>query len=259
MEGRGMELPVLIGQTGPLNGQRWLVERVIIIGRDPSCAIVIPDRQVSRYHARLTPVEEGVLLEDLGSKNGTFRNGALLGEPVILADGDLIQVSLAQHFVFLSSDATMPLEVDLALAPGISEKQLTLDTRSRRVWVGGIEILPPLSVPQFVSCWLYMNRPVKCVERQDLINLIWGEKESLGVSEQAFDALVRRLRDRLRLVDKEHDYIVTVRGMACGLRILLTDLFLQVCLHGKAKCSSVDVLQPLSKLCLALLFELALQ
>ena len=95
--------------------------------------------------------------------------------------------------------------------------RLTLDTRSRRVWVGGIEILPPLSVPQFRLLQALYDQVGKVVERQDLINMIWGEKESLGVSEQAFDALVRRLRDRLGLVETGHVYIVTVRGH--GLRL----------------------------------------
>lgn len=217
MGGQGAELPVLIGQTGPLNGQRWLVERAIVVGRDQSCDIMISDRQISRYHARFTPTEEGVLIEDLGSKNGTFCNGTLLEDPVILADGDMIQISLVQHFVFLSSDATMPLDVDLMPMAGALAKPLTLDIRSRRVWIGGIEILPPLSVPQFRLLQALYDRSGKVVERQDLINMIWGEKESLGVSEQAFDALVRRLRDRLGLVESGHVYIVTVRGH--GLRL----------------------------------------
>jgi DNA-binding response OmpR family regulator len=55
------------------------------------------------------------------------------------------------------------------------------------------------------------------VERQDLINIIWGEQESFGVSEQAFDALVRRLRERLGMSDDRHVFIVTVRGH--GLRL----------------------------------------
>lgn len=217
MEGQGAELPILIGQTGPLNGQRWLLERAIVVGRDQSCDIVIADRQISRYHARFTPTEEGVLLEDLGSKNGTFYNGALLEDPVILVDGDMIQISLVQHFVFLSSDATMPLDIDLMPPAKGLAKPLTLDIRSRRVWIGGIEILPPLSVPQFRLLQALYDRSGKVVERQDLINMIWGEKESLGVSEQAFDALVRRLRDRLGLVETGHVYIVTVRGH--GLRL----------------------------------------
>jgi DNA-binding winged helix-turn-helix (wHTH) protein len=41
--------------------------------------------------------------------------------------------------------------------------------------------------------------------------------QSDGVSEQSIDALVRRLRDRLTEFDKEHQYIVTVRGQ--GFRL----------------------------------------
>lgn len=217
MEGAGSELPVLIGQTGPLNGKRWLVERTLVVGRDPSCDIMISDRQISRYHARFTPSEEGVLLEDLGSKNGTFYNGARIEEPVLLVDGDLIQISLVQHFVFLSSDATVPLDFEIQPGKTAAGKRLTLDTRSRRVWVGGKEILPPLSVPQFRLLQALYDQEGKVVERQDLINYIWGEQESLGVSEQAFDALVRRLRDRMGLIDTGHIYLVTVRGH--GLRL----------------------------------------
>lgn len=217
MEGQDIELPVLIGQTGPLNGQRWLIDRAMVVGRDPSCDIIVADRQISRYHARLTPCEDGVLLEDLGSKNGTYYNGTLLQDPVILTDGDLIQVSLVQHFVFLSSDATVPLEFELAPANITSGKRLTLDVRSRRVWIGGNEVLPPLSASQFRLLQALYDQSGKVVSRQDLINLIWGEKESQGVSEQAFDALVRRLRDRLSLGDARGIYIVTVRGH--GLRL----------------------------------------
>ncbi len=215
----GGELPVLIGQTGPLNGQRWAVGHDLIIGRDASCDIIIPDRQISRFHARFSPKEEGVLLEDLGSKNGTYHNGQRLeGDPILLGDGDLVQVALVQHFVFLSSDATMPLDLEPlpakkpALAGG-----LTLDIRSRRVWVNDKEVLPPLSVPQFHLLQTLYEQEGRVVERQDLIDIIWGEDEAIGVSEQAFDALVRRLRDRLTLIDPTHNYIITVRGH--GLRL----------------------------------------
>lgn len=217
MDGAGIELPVLIGQTGPLNGQRWQVEQPLIVGRDATCDIVISDRQISRYHARFTPTEDGILLEDLGSKNGTFRNGERMESPAILMDGDLIQISLVQHFVFLSSDATIPLDATLLPARPALTKHLTLDIRSRRVWVGGKEILPPLSVPQFRLLQALYDQEGKVVERQNLINIIWGEREAVGVSEQAFDALVRRLRDRLGENDPGHVYITTIRGH--GLRL----------------------------------------
>lgn len=217
MERSGGELPVLIGQTGPLNGTRWVIEHDLMVGRDPSCDVVISDRQVSRFHARFILNEDGVILEDLGSKNGTFRNGERMEEPQLLTDGDLLQVSLAQHFVFLSSDATVPLGFDPGLIKPEDKSPLTLDIRSRRVWVRGKEVLPPLSVPQFRLLQTLFDQNGQVVERQELIHSIWGEDEAVGVSEQAFDALVRRLRDRLAMLDPTHVYIVTVRGH--GLRL----------------------------------------
>ncbi|HPL81713.1 MAG TPA: helix-turn-helix domain-containing protein [Anaerolineaceae bacterium] len=53
------------------------------------------------------------------------------------------------------------------------------------------------------------------MSREDLINAVW-EEDTRWVTEQAFDALVRRLRDRLAQLDSDYDYIVTVRGH--GLR-----------------------------------------
>jgi pSer/pThr/pTyr-binding forkhead associated (FHA) protein len=217
MDRAGAELPVLIGQTGPLNGERWQIERELILGRDASCDIVISDRQVSRFHARISFTEDGVMLEDLGSKNGTFQNGKRLEEPVILSDGDQVQIALVQHFVFLSSDATVPLEFETPLPKSTAHDRLSLDTRSRRVWLGTIEIVPPLSVPQFRLLQILYEQQGEVVERQDLIDYIWGQEEAVGVSEQAFDALVRRLRDRLALIDPSHVFIITVRGH--GLRL----------------------------------------
>jgi hypothetical protein len=217
MERAGAEQPVLIGQSGPLNGERWVIDQALVMGRDAACDIVISDRQVSRFHARVSRIEEGVLLEDLGSKNGTFRNGVRLDEPTVLSDGDLVQVSLAQHFVFLSSDATVPLEMDALPEKGQAHMRLYLDTRSRRVWLSGKELVPPLSVPQFRLLQILYEQPGEVIERQDLIDYIWGQEEAIGVSEQAFDALVRRLRERLEQLDPGKTYIITVRGH--GLRL----------------------------------------
>jgi DNA-binding response OmpR family regulator len=54
------------------------------------------------------------------------------------------------------------------------------------------------------------------VTRDDLVDQIWGTDQSVGVSDQALDALIRRLRERLAEVDPQHTYIVTIRGH--GLR-----------------------------------------
>jgi DNA-binding response OmpR family regulator len=51
------------------------------------------------------------------------------------------------------------------------------------------------------------------VSREEIVNAVWGEQEAVGVTEQALDALVRRLRGRLNKIDPTHDYVLTVRGV----------------------------------------------
>lgn len=215
MDEMGNDLPILIGQAGPLNGQRWLISTTITIGREPTCEIVIPDRQVSRYHLRLSPDSKGMLLEDMASKNGTFCNGERVTTPIYIQDGANIQVALVQSFVYLSSDATMPMDPSGLLHA--SAGRLRMDARARRVWIAGSEVLPPLSAAQFRLLQTLYEHSGEVVPRQDLIAVTWEDEVSEGVSEQAFDALVRRLRDRLSSLDPTHDYIITVRGH--GLRL----------------------------------------
>lgn len=209
--------PVLFGQAGPLNGIRWNIDKSLTIGRDAECDIVVPDRQISRYHARVSTTNNEVYLEDLSSKNGTYYNGDLITEPTLLNDGDVIQIAFVQTFVFLSSDATMPMEPMPILSEQHTKETLVLDERSRRVWILEQEVLPPLSVPQFRLLKLLYDNKEKVVSRQDLISTVWEDGEAMGVSDQALDALVRRLRDRLTPLNPKHEYIVTVRGY--GLRL----------------------------------------
>jgi pSer/pThr/pTyr-binding forkhead associated (FHA) protein len=211
MESESSAQPVLIGQSGPLNGQRWALNDTLLIGRDPECQIVVPDRQVSRFHARISHAKDGVLIEDLGSKNGTSLNNTIISDPIYLQDGDFIHIALVQQFVYLSSDSTLPMDSS-SMTGRETRSKLFIDHRSRRVWIGKTEIVPPLSVPQFKLLELLYEQPQKVVSRQDLVLVVWGEEEAIGVSEQALDALIRRLRDRLSEIDPEHTYINTIRG-----------------------------------------------
>ena len=212
------DFPLLVAKKGPLDGQRWSLSNPIVIGRDAHCDIIIDDRQVSRFHVRLTPTFEGIVLEDLGSKNGSHCNGNLVSNPVVLQDGDIVQVSLIQQFVFFSSDATVPLSSDQE-----QELSLKLDFRSRRVWVLNQLIVPSLSALQFHLLQILFERSGQVVSRQELVSWVWGEDQSIGVSDQALDALIRRLRDKIAEIDPEHPYIVTVRGH--GLRLDNPGLF----------------------------------
>lgn len=202
---------MLIADEGPLKGQRWQLSETIVLGREATCNVVVSDRQISRFHARLTPTPEGITLEDLGSKNGTYHNGVMLTAPVVLQDGDRIAVGIAQQFQYLTSDATMPL------LDGGKPGRLMMDQKSRRVWVRQQELEPPLSAQQFRLLWLLYDTQGQVVSRPDLVTSVWGDDQSAGVSDQALDALVRRLRERLAALDPGHQYIDTVRGH--GIRL----------------------------------------
>lgn len=212
------EIPVIIGHEGYLDGQRWMLRNPLTLGRDPECEVHIPDRQVSRQHARISLTNEGVIIEDLGSKNGIHCNGKQIEEATLLSDGDVIHIALAQKFIFFSSDATLPLEIESpAAAISPQQQKLLLKKRSRRVWIGDQEISPPLSASQFQLLEILYDNPGRVVPRDELMSGIWGEEGAISVSDQALDALVRRLRNRIEQIDPDHEYIVTVRGH--GLRL----------------------------------------
>lgn len=208
------EFPVIVAHNGPLEGQLWVLSDEITVGREEDCDISIPDRQVSRHHAifRFTP--NGSFVEDLESKNGTFLNGRRLSEPSRLVEGDEVKVSFVQTFLYLSSDATLPLN---ELPPELQFAfNLRMDESTKKVWVKGVELDPPLSAQQFSLLAKLYTQAGEVVSRERLIQEVWGQ-EAQWVTEQAFDALVRRLRERLNQKDPDYDYIVTVRGH--GLRL----------------------------------------
>ena len=205
------EFPILVALQGPLEGRRWVIQSSLVIGRDTECAITIEDRQVSRHHARVINENNICFIEDLGSKNGTFFSGKQIAERTRLNDGDIVQIAIIQKFAFYNSDATMPIE-DLDPALFRYSGKLMLDEKARQVWIGGRELVPALSSAQFRLLVALYEQTGKVVPREDLVTKIWQEEEASGVSEQALDALIRRLRDRLAELDDTHQYIVTVRG-----------------------------------------------
>ena len=210
---------MLIIQNGQKAGERWLLDSdVVIIGREAGeTDLLLPERQVSRKHAKIERTDTGFLLTDLDSKNGTFLNGKELREPKMLQDGDEIQIALSVKIAFVGSDATAPLNArPISRGMKAAVRGIRLDKEGRRIFVAEMELDPPLSLQQYRLLEMLIDANGGVVPRQQLVEHVWEGESAYGVSEQAIDALVRRLRDRLAERDPEHDYIVTVRGH--GLR-----------------------------------------
>jgi hypothetical protein len=202
-----IEVPILLVTEGRKPGQRVFVDQPeLIIGRDEHCDLVIDDRQVSRHHARIRLEGEQYLLEDLDSKNGTFVNGQELKKPHHLQDGDEIQIALCCKLTFVDAEATAPLVLEEPV------KGLKMDLESRRVWVAGAELAPPLSPAQYRLLELLYGEPGRVYSRDEVVEAVWPEDDRAGISEQAIDALARRLRERLAEANPTVQYVVTVRG-----------------------------------------------
>jgi two-component system, cell cycle response regulator len=82
----------LIVVSGPTMGQVHVLSDEAIIGRAPLVDIVIEDPAVSRRHVRLLKRSWDYVVEDLGSINGTYVNGARIMQPYELSSGERIQL-----------------------------------------------------------------------------------------------------------------------------------------------------------------------
>jgi hypothetical protein len=198
---------MLLMVEGPVPGKRIFIDQpVLLIGRDDRCDIAIVERQVSRHHASITREDDRFVLRDLGSKNGTFVNGREVDEPHLLQDGDEIQIAYCCKLTFVGADATAPVILDE------QGQGLRMDLESKRVWVAGQEMGPPLSLAQYRLLALLYGEPGRVYSRDEVVESVWPEDDREGISEQAIDALARRLRERLAEVDPDNQYVVTVRG-----------------------------------------------
>ncbi|HUS82899.1 MAG TPA: glycoside hydrolase family 3 N-terminal domain-containing protein [Dehalococcoidia bacterium] len=92
-----------------------------------------------------------------------------------------------------------------------ADQELYVDRATQQVFVRGKEVLPPLSREQYaLLAFLFENTGKLCL-RDDIISRAWPDALG-GVSDEAVDALVHRVRERLRAAGASKLFIVTVRG-----------------------------------------------
>ncbi len=91
-------------RSGPSPGKTFPLELAeAFLGRDMANEITISDPEVSRRHARFTLQGDQVLVEDLGSTNGTFLNSQRISTPQQLRAGDVI--TLGENIVMVFEKA----------------------------------------------------------------------------------------------------------------------------------------------------------
>ncbi|TET54492.1 MAG: FHA domain-containing protein [Anaerolineales bacterium] len=169
------EYAQLVVEQGPQPGQGFMLVRALLtIGRDAGNDIVISHPEISRQHTRITRQGELVIVEDMGSTNGTFVNGVLLKSPHTLSDGDVIgmgdAVTLVYHAVEASAAKTV-VERKMAPPPSAASAQPAAaaeaapvapegKSKSRRwITIGCLGLIVACAALIALAFWMDANHP----------------------------------------------------------------------------------------------------
>lgn len=122
-----MALPkyLLRGVSGPTFGKTYAMVGTLIVGRNSDCGICIPTDEISRQHAKLQVVSDGVMVEDMGSANGTFVNNQRVHSGTLLKAGDELRMDTVRFLLMSPGMEAHPPAAAVrseAVAPAPAEK-----------------------------------------------------------------------------------------------------------------------------------------
>lgn len=187
------------------------------LGREAGANIVIAASVVSRIHAVVTRDKAGFCIADDASRNGTFVNGAAIGnDPVRLDDGDVVVLGGAIPLTFRDPNAT-PFAPRIGRLTGV-----WINPDSSDVWVDARLLEPPLSPRQLTLLRCLDDADGDLVSRAHLVDTVWADAAAEGVSDDALTGVLKRLRSRLddggQSGAKAPSYIEIVRHHGVRLR-----------------------------------------
>ena len=98
---------VMRGVSGPTFGKTFGVVGTLTLGRSAECDVSIATDEISRHHAKLQVVPDGVMVEDLGSANGTFVNNQRVHGGSLMKPGDELRLDTVR-FMLMSPEQMAP-------------------------------------------------------------------------------------------------------------------------------------------------------
>ncbi len=187
-------------------GDRWR------LGRADDLEVTLPWPQISREHARLFRRGSQIWLQDAHSRNGLFRNGQRLGEDaVLLSDGDVIVLAGVVEMRFHDPAETL-------MGPAAGRLQgVWIDEEAGEVWVDGRLVQPRLSLHQMRLLQALYRQPGRPLSFEAVKQAVWPDENPEGISKQALDGLIKRLRQRLRAASPGNNDIRVIRGYGVKL------------------------------------------
>jgi DNA-binding response OmpR family regulator len=178
---------------------------VCTIGRADICQIIVPKSLVSRLHARIERTGPRYMLRDTHSANGTFVNGQRISEPHLLKHHDRIALgTLEEVLQFHDPDATFTPAGSLFY----NDRAMVFLLHGKRLELPKQQLL--------LLVHLYQHVGDICT-RESCAEAIWGQDYDPIRDTHALDETVRKLRESLRQIDPQADFIKTRRGFGYEL------------------------------------------
>ena len=182
----------------------------VVIGRSDDCDVIIEGKLISRHHACIRKQKSGYVIEDLQSQNGTLLNGKYIKDIQHLSDGDVIELGGMGKLVFSDSESTSSF-----LSASIVG--IWLDVEKQDIWIDGICLNPKLSPAQYKMMEVLFAKKDLICTRAEIVSAVWPNVTE-GVSEEAIDALIKRVRARLAEVNQGDQYLITLRSRGLMLK-----------------------------------------
>jgi hypothetical protein len=203
-DSRTEQVPYL---TDPTDREHPLTGDQIVIGRAVECDIVVTSKRVSREHARVRRDGWRVMLEDLGSTNGTYLNDERIMSSTALHDEDRIKIGdviLTFHDPDITFRDTPFPELEVDVAAGV----VRVDRR-----------IVTLAPKEFALLAYLCERQGEVCSKDDIGVAVWPEYQE-GVYDYQIENLVRRLRAKLEPDSSDPQLLLTVRGLGYKLVML---------------------------------------
>ena len=198
----------LLIKTGEEKGKSYPIrDSVVLIGRDSSNTITLPDKKVSRKHASISPQGSEFLIEDLGSANGTMVNNRPVRQQILKPGDEVRMGSTLLEFAILTDEdgPSEDLKDDSPMVPPASDRdpakgstvQLTLRPRELESLVA----LPDQAEPSILQK-AYLRLAVMCRLINDLVTMT-DLGELMDRTAEMVLEIIKADRALLMLVDGE--------------------------------------------------------
>jgi uncharacterized protein YraI len=178
---RSQSGPRLVGQQGSERGRTFAIPPTgLLVGRAGECNLVLDDVEISRRHARFSWQGSRLVVEDLGSANGTVVNGRPISGPQPLNERDIVGIGNSVFIVQgLTSQELTPTARNLdAAAPAMSPRYAATPPKAAdsgsTLWLVliGLVLAAILAILGIGSFWYFSQSPSAVSQQTPAVTII---------------------------------------------------------------------------------------